>query len=627
MDKNTVIGLVLIGLVIFGFSWLNRPDPQEIEAQRKAAIEAVRQDSIAKAEAELLAARTQEATPDSIKQAAGYNQYGLLAVATAGAEEQVELANGKIALKLSTKGGAIREVLLRDYKTYDGKPLYLFREGESDFNLPLRTVDNRLVDTRDLYFSPISRTDSSVVMRLAVDSASYLDLAYVLLPDDYRLRMTVSGQNLQSLFPANMTMQDLEWSQRIRRQEKSWKFENQYTSIYYKYSGDEGDRLSDSKQEDKKTLEEPLHWVSFKDKYFASVLVCDGYFENNKLAQKTVAAGSDYLKNCTMSATFPLDVRPGTKAGFTFFFGPLKYNMLRAYDKGMKAEDNLDLDHLVYLGASIFRWINRYMIIPASTFLQQYFSNWGLIILLLTLGIKLLISPLAYKGYLSSAKMRLLRPQVQEINAKYPGKDQESMMKRQSATMNLYRAAGAGPMSGCLPMLLQFPFLIAMYMYFPTTIDIRQQSFLWAEDLSSYDAVFSWTADIPLLSQFYGNHVSLFCLLMSISNILYIRYTMNQSDTGQEGMAMLKWMPYITTVMFLFFFNQNASGLCYYYFLSSIITVIQYMSSRFIINEEKLMAKLEANKTKPRKKSKWMARLEEAQRQQEAMRRQQQKRK
>ena len=268
-------------------------EAQRLEAQRKAAIEAARQDSIAKAEAELLAARTQEATPDSIKQAAGYNQYGLLAVATAGAEEQVELANGKIALKLSTKGGAIREVLLRDYKTHDGKPLYLFREGESDFNLPLRTLDNRLVDTRDLYFSPISRTDSSVVMRLAVDSASYLDLAYVLLPDDYRLRMTVSGQNLQSLFPANMTMQDLEWSQRIRRQEKSWKFENQYTSIYYKYSGDEVDRLSDSKQEDKKTLEEPLHWVSFKDKYFASVLVCDSYFENNKLAQKTAAAGSD----------------------------------------------------------------------------------------------------------------------------------------------------------------------------------------------------------------------------------------------------------------------------------------------------------------------------------------------
>ncbi len=627
MDKNTVIGLVLIGVVIFGFSWLNRPDPKEIEAQRQAAIEAVRQDSIAKAEAEAVAAQTAAAVPDSLKQVSDYGQYGLLASATRGIEEVVELKNSKVQLKLSTKGGAIQEALLVDYKTYDGKPLYLFRQGESDFNLPLRTVDNRAVDTRDLYFTPVGRTDSSVVMRLAVDSATYLDFAYTLLREDYRVRMTVSGQNLHALFPANMTMQDIEWSQRIRRQEQSWKFENQYASTYYKFSGDDVERLSDSKQEDKKTLEERLHWVSFKDKYFASVLVSDGHFENNKLAQKTAPEESDYIKDCSMSATFPLDVRPGTKAGFTFFFGPLKYNMLRAYDKEVKAEDNLDLDHLVYLGASIFRWINRFMIIPASTFLQQYFSNWGLIILLLTLGIKLLISPLAYKGYISSAKMRLLRPQVQEINAKYQGKDQETMMKRQKATMDLYRAAGAGPMSGCLPMLLQFPFLVAMYMYFPTTIDIRQQSFLWAKDLSSYDAIFSWTTHIPLLSDFYGNHVSLFCLLMSVSNILYIRYTMNQSDTGQEGMAMLKWMPYITTVMFLFFFNQNASGLCYYYFLSSIITVIQYFSTRFLINEEKLMTQLEENKKKPRKKSKWMARLEEAQRQQEAARRQQQKRK
>lgn len=627
MDKNTLIGLILIGVVIFGFSWLNRPNPEMLEKQRQAAIEAARQDSIARAESEAAMAKATDILPDSLQANKEIQQYGLLRSATNGTEEQVVLSNNKIRINLNSRGGSVREVQLCDYKTYEGKPLFLFKEGDADFNLPLRTVDNRIVDSRNLYFTPINRTDSSVVMRLMVDSTSYLDFAYHLLKDDYRVRMTISGQNLQALFPSNMTMQDIEWSQKIARQEKSWKFENQYTSIYYKFSGDDVDRLSESKQEEKKTIDERLRWISFKDKYFASVLVSDGYFENNKLAQKTAPEDSEYLKNCSMSATFPMDVRAGTKAEFTFFFGPLKYNMLRAYDKDVTGEDDMDLDHLVYLGASIFRWINRFMIIPASTFLQKYISNWGLIILLLTLGIKLLVSPLTYKGYLSSAKMRVLRPQVQEINAKYPGKDQEAMMKRQTATMNLYRTAGAGPLSGCLPMLLQFPFLVAMYMYFPTTIDIRQESFLWATDLSSYDAIFSWTTNIPILSRFYGNHISLFCLLMSISNILYIRYTMNQSDTGQEGMAMMKWMPYITTVMFLFFFNQNASGLCYYYFLSSIITVIQYFTSRYFIDEEKLLAKLEANKKKPKKKSKWMARLEEAQRQQEAMRRQQQKKK
>ena len=273
---------------------------------------------------------------------------------------------------------------------------------------------------------------------------------------------------------------------------------------------------------------------------------------------------------------------------------------------------------------SVFRWINQYLIIPVVTFLSGFLSNWGIIILLMTLFIKMLLWPFTYKSYMSQAKMRVLRPQIEAINAKYPGKEQDQMMKRQTETMNLYRSAGASPMSGCLPMLLQMPFLIALYMYFPTSILLRGQGFLWADDLSTYDAVISWHTNIPLISSFLGNHLSLFCVLMTVTNILYTRYTMNQSPSG-EGMAGMKTMPYIMAIMFFFMFNQNASGLSYYYFVSTLITILQYFAFRWTLNEDKLLRQLEENKKKPRKKSKWMQRLEEAQRLQQEQQRKAQK--
>ncbi len=627
MDKNTIIGLVLIGLVVLGFSWLNRPDPAAIEARQQAQREAFRQDSLAIVEADSLQALADAArlaTDTSSVTDKLQMQYGLLSKAASGTSQSFQLKNKHVELSISSKGAAIESVKLPEYKTYDGKDLYLFTEEDVNFNLPLRTADSRMVDTQDLYFQAISQTDSSLTMRLSLDSAAYLDIAYTLLKDDYRVKMHISGQNLHQIFPSNMTMQDLEWKQRIRRQEKSWKFENQYSSIYYKFPSGDVDRLSELKN-DTESVKEPIKWVAFKDKYFSAVLISENNFENNKLETKVYPSDSEFIKDCSMQATFPFDTRAGTEANFEFFFGPLKYKMLSGYDKGLASADKLNLERLVYLGASVFRLINQFMIIPTVELLKGFISNWGIMILVLTILIKLLISPLTFKSYLSSAKMRVLRPQVKAISDKFPGKDQETMMKKQQATMSLYRSAGASPMSGCLPMLIQMPFLIAMYMYFPTSIDLRQQSFLWANDLSSYDAIISWTGNIPLVTNYLGNHISLFCLLMTITNIFYTKYTMSQNDTGQEGMAAMKWMPYIMSVMFFFFFNQNASGLSYYYFLSSLITILQYLASRYIINEDKLLKQLEENKKKPRKKSKWMARLEEAQKQQEAMRRQQQK--
>lgn len=314
-------------------------------------------------------------------------------------------------------------------------------------------------------------------------------------------------------------------------------------------------------------------------------------------------------------------MQAGTPVEFTYFFGPNDYNLLKSYDDGKQEHEELNLDHLVYLGWSIFRSINQWLIIPVVDFLKGYIGSWGVIILLLTIFIKTLLFPFTYKSQISQAKMRVLKPQVDEINKKYEGKDdQDSMLKKQKETMALYSSVGASPMSGCLPMLLQMPFLIALYMYFPTSIYLRGQSFLWADDLSTYDPVISWSYDIPLISSLLGNHISLFCLLMTIVNVVYNRYMMSQTSSAgaNDAMASMKYMPYMMSIMFFFMFNQNASGLSYYYFISTLITIIQFFVIRATISETKLLQQMEENKKKPKKKngSSFIERLERMQREQ-----------
>ena len=306
----------------------------------------------------------------------------------------------------------------------------------------------------------------------------------------------------------------------------------------------------------------------------------------------------------------------------TYFFGPNKFALLKDLDEAQPEGQEWELEKLVPLGWGIFRWVNQYFIIPLFDFLGSFISSYGLLIFLLTVIVKLILFPLTYKSYISSAKMRVLRPQVEEINAKYPG--QEQALERQKATMELYSRAGASPMSGCLPMLLQMPILIALFMFFPSAIELRHQSFLWANDLSTYDAIVSWEANIPLISTYFGNHISLFCLLMTITNIVYTKFNMEMTNTGQQQMPGMQMMMYLMPLMFLVFFNQYASGLTYYYFISTLITILQTIFFRFTINEEKLLAKLEANKRKPQKRSTFMKRLEEMQKMQEETLRKQQ---
>jgi len=630
MDKNTLIGFLLIGLVLFAFSWFNQPSPEQVEAQRRY------QDSIAKIEyTKQLELQAQEnksiqsdnelaGASDSLHMERMQNTYGAFAGAMQGTEDFVTLENELLEIRLSTKGGRVYYARLKEYDTHDEKPLILFEGNESKFDWTLVTSTNRVVSTSDMYFVPVQGNDpNTVIMRLPAGEGNSLDFTYSLAPDDYMLKYSIKAVGLNGILAPSTNALDLTWEQDIRQQEKGRKFEDRYTALYYKYVADDVDHLSEGKN-DSKNISNRLKWIGYKDMFFSTVLIAEDGFEATTLDSRQVTADG-YLKKYKSTTSVPFDIQGRETTDFSFFFGPNRYALLRGYDKGVPAEEQLDLERMISLGASVFRWVNQYFVIPVFDFLGKYFNNYGLIIFLLTLVVKIVIFPLTYKSYMSSAKMRVLRPQVEEINEKFPGQDKA--MERQKATMELYSRAGASPMSGCVPMLLQMPVLIALFMFFPSAIELRHESFLWAHDLSTYDAVISWNTYIPLITPYFGNHISLFCLLMAITNIVYTKYNMEMTNTGQQQMPGMKMMMYFMPIMMLVFFNQYASGLTYYYFISTLITILQTLAFRFFINEDKLLAKLEANKKKPMKKSGLMKRLEDAQKmQEEQLKKQQQQR-
>jgi len=630
MDKNTLLGFLLIGVVLFAFSWFNQPSPEQVEAERRY------QDSIAKIEyTKQLELQAQEnksiqsdnelaGASDSLHVERMQNTYGAFAGAMQGTEDFVTLENELVEIRLSTKGGRVYYARLKEYDTFDEKPLILFEGNESKFDWTLVTSTNRVVSTSDMYFVPVQGNDpNTVIMRLPAGEGSSLDFTYSLAPDDYMLKYSIKAVGLNGILAPSTNALDLTWEQDIRQQEKGRKFEDRYTALYYKYVADDVDNLSEGKN-DSKNISNRLKWIGYKDMFFSTVLIAEDGFEATTLDSRLVTADG-YLKKYKSTTSVPFDIQGRETTDFRFFFGPNRYALLRGYDKGIAAEDQLDLERMISLGASVFRWVNQYFVIPVFDFLGKYLTNYGLIIFLLTIVVKIVIFPLTYKSYMSSAKMRVLRPQVEEINEKFPGQDKA--MERQKATMELYSRAGASPMSGCVPMLLQMPVLIALFMFFPSAIELRHESFLWAHDLSTYDAVISWNTYIPLITPYFGNHISLFCLLMAIVNIVYTKYNMEMTNTGQQQMPGMKMMMYFMPIMMLVFFNQYASGLTYYYFISTLITVLQTLAFRFFINEDKLLAKLEANKKKPMKKSGLMKRLEDAQKmQEEQLKKQQQQR-
>ena len=633
MDKNTLIGFLLIGVVLFAFSWFNRPTPEQLEAQRRY------QDSIAKIEyAQQLELQKQENKsalvedslenlPDSVRAQRLQQSFGVFGDAMVGTEDYTTLQNDVVELRISNKGGRICYARLKEYDTYNDEPLVLFDEKESNFNFTLVTATNRVVNTSDLYFTPVKGNDpNSVIMRLNTGEGSHLDFTYTLKPDDYMVQYQILGTGLNGVLAPSTNALDLLWVQDIRQQEKGRKFEDRYVTLNYKFMADDVEHLSESKS-DSKQIPNRLKWIGYKDMFFSTVLISQEGFEATTLDSKAIPEG-DVLKQFKTTASVPFDLQGKETTNLSFYFGPNKFALLKSFDKGVSAEQQLDLEKLVPLGWGIFRWVNQYFVIPLFDFLGKFIHNYGILILLMTIIVKIILFPLTYKSYMSSAKMRVLRPQVEEINAKYPGQDKA--MERQKATMELYSRAGASPMSGCLPMLLQMPILIALFMFFPSAIELRHQSFLWAHDLSTYDAIFSWNKYIPIITPYFGNHISLFCLLMTVTNILNTRFMMQQQDTGANPqMAAMKWMSYLMPVMFLFILNDYPSGLNYYYFISTLISVVTTLIMRKMTNEEALLAQLEAKKKDPKKMKKtgFAARLEAMQKQQEQMMKEKQNRK
>ena len=606
MDRNTITGLVVIALILIGYSYFMSPSKEElkamhvrdsiarVEAQRAAALEKERQADFA---AQQQNTETQQAGTEAI-----FKQESLPV-------EQYTLENNKIKLHINTKGGCIDYVDLKGYRTHDSLPLILWKDHKSSMGLNFY-ARNKQINTADLIFVPNTNqkelnaegAEQVLTMRAYVDENKYLEFEYKLAPDSYMVDFNINTYNLNDVIASNTNFLTLYWGVDMPQLEKSRDFESRYTGVYYNFSNNDVEHLSLTGDE-KVDLPTSVKWVAYKQQFFSSVLIANESFPN-VLVSTANNTTPGFLKTADAEISLPYSGKAIEKYDMRFYFGPNSYPTLREYGK------DIELPKLVDLGWKWIAWFNRYVVIPIFNFLETNVTlNYGLIIFLLTLIIKLVLFPLTYKSYMSQAKMRVLKPQIDEINKKIPA---DKAMERQQAVMKLYKKAGVNPMGGCLPMLLQMPILIALFYFFPGAIELRQKSFLWATDLASYDSI----ATLPFTIPFYGNHVSLFCLLMTITNILYMWYN-SKNQPQNDQMKGMQVMMYIMPIMFLFIFNSYSSGLSYYYFIATLITIVQTWAIRKFVNDEKLLKQIELAKTKPVKKSKFQQKLEEMQRMQE----------
>ena len=608
MDKNTWVGFLLIAAIIVGFTMLNRPSKEQL-AERQRVQDSINLSRIAQAEAQRIA--------DSLQLTLSAAEEPLAATPeeTKPEEQQVTLQNEHLRLTLSSYGGMIQRAELLDYHASGDSvnPLCLFRADEASFGFTLITINNRILQTSNLYFTPVPcEQPNKAILRLPTsDENAWLDFVYE-LSDSYMVHLSLEPHNMQSVLAQNMNSLELQWRQLIPQQEQGRKFEERYAQLQYMLAGGEMEKLSESKDDDAKESAR-VRWIGYKDQFFSTVLIADDAFSSSQFSSRVQNRYSGYIKEYATHTSVPFDITGKNITGMRWYMGPNHYHTLKAYDDGVAKENRLYLNKLVPLGWKIVSWINTALVIPMFDLFTSWGLHIGIVILLMTLVIKLIILPFVFVSYKSSAKMRALRPQIEEINAKYPA---DKMQERQAATMQLYQQAGVSPMSGCLPMLFQFPVLMAMFWFLPTAIELRGKSLLWAPDLSTYDAVFHWNFNIPLL----GDHLSLFCLLMTICNIGYTYITM-QSQATDPNMKFMKYMMYAMPLMFLFIFNDYAAGLSYYYLVSLLITIVQTMIFRWTLDDEKMLKEMEENKKKRagKPKSGFMARLEQMQREQQRM--------
>ncbi|WP_454937391.1 membrane protein insertase YidC [Capnocytophaga leadbetteri] len=601
-DLKSIIGFVLIFILLLWVMNNNRPTQEEL-AKRKAEQEQ--------------AAATKN--PQNNTATAATADLGAFAYgnAQATAKDGVTVIENKdVKLTINNKGGDLKEVLLKQFKTYESMPVYLIKDKNAIFALNFKTTQGQELNTQQLYFEPsLSQKDGKQLLSMKVKTGenSYLEYVYTLPAEGYMVDVAVRSQGLSGVLNTQNPI-ELVWGLKARRMEKSVTYENRYTQSAIRYADDKINRMSQGGNSG--TKEEQVSWVAYKQHLFTSVLISDSAFANGDFLSYNIANEESkdvkYTKN--LKSTFPLKTKGGELSeSLHFYFGPSDYNVLKQYN------DKYELTELIPLGWGIFGWLNKWLFIPLYNFLADYFSV-GLVIILMTIIVRLLLSPIVYKSYVSQAKMKVLRPEIEEINKKY-----EEPMKRQQETMALYSKAGVNPMSGCIPALLQLPVFLALFNFFPTEFGLRQKSFLWAEDLSSYDAIFELPFSIP----FYGSHVSLFPLLASVAIFIYSLMTMAQTVQPQQpGMPNMKFLIYLSPVMMLFFFNNYASGLSLYYFVSNLLTILIMLAIKhWILDEKKIHAQIQENKMKPKKESKFQAKMREMMEQAEAQRKAQQRRK
>ena len=643
MDKKSIIGIAVVALLFFGFAYFNTQEQKKYQ-EEMAAWQAY-QDSVA------LATRPVAPAADSVALTAGgqdaeqaaeaarerrvaaLGEY--LAAARDAEEREFVVENDVMAVTFSTRGGQIRDVLLKDYTKYAPRgerniPVSLMDPATARFDLSFYVkngLNNVKVNTMEYVFTPSAVETTAdgaraVRMRLPISETAALEYEYLIYDTkaparDYLVDFDVRLVNMAAEM-ANQTSIGIDWSNTSYQNERGFKNENMYTTVAYRFPGESSiEELSMSDEERSKEITTSVNWVAFKQHYFSSVFIAPQNLSYADVGFTTAQPGSGYIKDFSARMTVPYTAQT-TGYDFAFYFGPNEYSILKKVGDTDAGDGDLYLERLIPLGWGIFGWINRWCVIPVFDFLRNYIPSFGIIILILAVLVRLVISPLTYKSYVSMAKMRLIKPQVDELAKKYP--KQEDAMKRQQATMELYKKAGINPMGGCIPMLIQMPILIAMFRFFPASIELRGQSFLWAGDLSSYDSVLNLPFSIP----FYGDHVSLFALLMALSTFGYSYYSYQQTASSQPQMAGMKFMMvYLMPVMMLLWFNSYASGLCFYYFLSNLITIGQTFFIRRMIDDEKIHAIMKANAAKHTngKKSRFQQRYEELLRQQEAQQR------
>ena len=613
MDKNTITGFILIALVVIAFSWYSQPSREELEAM-------ARQDSIASVEkqnAERLAMEEQQKVAEEKAEQAS-DSSSLFFANRQGEEQEIVLQNNKVKVTLSTMGGTIQNAEILGFKSrwYEGDVMLMTRK-DAEMTFSLAGKQDNIISS-DLFFTPEEQTDTSVTMAAEQEGKRFA-ISYRLRPDSYMVDISLQAKGLNGFFAPNMKTMDISWTDRIMQQEKGYDFENRYSSLTYKRK-EKGTKNLNETSDDSKEPEEALEWIAFKNQFFSAVLIASQDFTQAQLSStQEKDKKSGFLKTYEAQMKTFFDPTGSEPTELQMYLGPNDYHTLQAHSK-LSQEKDLELEELVYLGWPIMRWINRWFIMPLFDWLKHAGLNMGIVLLLLTVIVKIFVYPTQKKSYMSSAKMRVLRPKLDELAKQYPNPDQA--MQKQQAQMQLYSQYGVSPMGGCLPMLIQAPIWIALFNFIPNAIDLRGESFLWADDLSAYDDLIRWDTDLWLI----GNHLSIFCILFSATNLINTWISMRQQQnqfTGEQAqqMKMMQYMMYIMPLMFFFMFNNYSSGLSYYYFVSGLISILTMWYLRWSTDDKQLLAGLEAyyqqHKNDPKKASGLQARLEALQKMQQ----------